>query len=101
MSSALPAAAWLEASTNRIRLTRSRDTSACAIAPPRSPAPTIPTVVMIGCAIVMGVAGLTGKVAVVTGGSRGIGCAIARALLERGASVAITATTDRSLEGGV
>lgn len=42
-------------------------------------------------------AALTGKVAVVTGGSRGIGLAIARALLERGASVAITATSDATL----
>jgi NAD(P)-dependent dehydrogenase (short-subunit alcohol dehydrogenase family) len=40
---------------------------------------------------------LTGKVALVTGGSRGIGFAIARALLERDASVAITATSDTSL----
>src|SRR5687768_11681565 len=40
---------------------------------------------------------LSGKVAVVTGGSRGIGLAIARALLERGANVAITATSSTTL----
>jgi 3-oxoacyl-[acyl-carrier protein] reductase len=39
---------------------------------------------------------LTGKTAFVTGGSRGIGLAIARALLEEGANVALTATTARS-----
>ncbi|MGH9255605.1 MAG: SDR family oxidoreductase [Vicinamibacterales bacterium] len=38
-----------------------------------------------------------GKVAIVTGGSRGIGHAIARALLQQGASVAITATSDDTL----
>jgi NAD(P)-dependent dehydrogenase (short-subunit alcohol dehydrogenase family) len=48
----------------------------------------------------MAVAALTGKVAFVTGGSRGIGFAIARALLERGAHVAITATSDESLQKG-
>jgi 3-oxoacyl-[acyl-carrier protein] reductase len=42
----------------------------------------------------------TGKVALVTGGSRGIGLAIARALLERGAKVAITATSDATLQTG-
>jgi NAD(P)-dependent dehydrogenase (short-subunit alcohol dehydrogenase family) len=41
---------------------------------------------------------LSGRVALVTGGSRGIGLAIARSLLERGASVAITATKQESLE---
>jgi 3-oxoacyl-[acyl-carrier protein] reductase len=39
-------------------------------------------------------AALTGKTAVVTGGSRGIGFEVARALIEQGANVAITATTD-------
>ena len=40
---------------------------------------------------------LTGKVALVTGGSRGIGLATARALLAQGASVAITATDQARL----
>lgn len=40
---------------------------------------------------------LTGTVAVVTGGSRGIGLAIARALLDRGASVTITGTNEKHL----
>ena len=39
----------------------------------------------------------TWKAAVVTGGSRGIGLAIARALVARGAQVAITATSDATL----
>src|SRR5215212_1639985 len=37
---------------------------------------------------------LTGKVAVITGGSRGIGLATARELLQHGASVAITGTSE-------
>jgi NAD(P)-dependent dehydrogenase (short-subunit alcohol dehydrogenase family) len=41
---------------------------------------------------------LNGKVAFVTGGSRGIGLAIARALLAEGARVAITATSDTTLD---
>ena len=41
---------------------------------------------------------LTGKVALVTGGSRGIGFATARALLIQGGSVAITATDQARLE---
>jgi len=44
---------------------------------------------------------LTSKTAFVTGGSRGIGLAIARALLEEGANVALTATTDRSASRAV
>ena len=40
---------------------------------------------------------MTGKVAMVTGGSRGIGYAIARALVQAGAQVAITATSDATL----
>jgi NAD(P)-dependent dehydrogenase (short-subunit alcohol dehydrogenase family) len=39
-----------------------------------------------------------GKVAFVTGGSRGIGQAIARALLRAGTRVAITATSDSTLQ---
>ena len=41
---------------------------------------------------------LDGKVAVVTGGSRGIGFAIARALIHEGARVAITAKSDATLK---
>jgi NAD(P)-dependent dehydrogenase (short-subunit alcohol dehydrogenase family) len=42
----------------------------------------------------------TGKVAFVSGGSRGIGLATARALIEIGARVAITATSDDTLRAG-
>ena len=45
----------------------------------------------------MGSTSLAGKVAVVTGGSRGIGLAVAEALLRQGASVAITGTSDEHL----
>ena len=41
--------------------------------------------------------GLAGKVALVTGGSRGIGAAIALLLLESGCEVTITARTKESL----
>jgi 3-oxoacyl-[acyl-carrier protein] reductase len=41
---------------------------------------------------------LSGRVAVITGGSRGIGRAIADALLQRGASVAITGTSQANLD---
>jgi len=40
---------------------------------------------------------MTGKVALVTGGSRGIGLATAVALAARGAAVAVTATSDDGL----
>jgi 3-oxoacyl-[acyl-carrier protein] reductase len=40
---------------------------------------------------------MTGKVALVTGGSRGIGLATARALASRGGAVAITGTSDDTL----
>jgi 3-oxoacyl-[acyl-carrier protein] reductase len=44
---------------------------------------------------------LAGKTAIVTGGSRGIGLAIARALLEAGSNVVITATSDASVNEGL
>ncbi len=43
---------------------------------------------------------LAGKVAVITGGSRGIGLATGRALLEHGASVAITGTQESTVSAG-
>jgi NAD(P)-dependent dehydrogenase (short-subunit alcohol dehydrogenase family) len=44
---------------------------------------------------------LTGKVAVVTGGSRGIGLAIADALLRQGASVVISGTSQSHLDKAI
>jgi 3-oxoacyl-[acyl-carrier protein] reductase len=41
---------------------------------------------------------LDGKVAIVTGGSKGIGLAVAEALLGRGASVAISARGGQALD---
>jgi len=48
----------------------------------------------------MNMSSLTGKVAVVTGGSRGLGLATERALLQQGASVAITGTNPATLKAG-
>jgi 3-oxoacyl-[acyl-carrier protein] reductase len=48
----------------------------------------------------MNMSALTGKVALITGGSRGIGLATAQALLAQGASVAITGTNDSTLSAG-
>src|SRR5262245_37586534 len=99
MSSALPAATLPSASISSTRETRSPRASACAAAPAMSPAPMMPIVVMNPWVILVdGMSPLTGKVALVTGGSRGIGLATARALLTQGGSVAITATDQARLE---
>ena len=44
---------------------------------------------------------LSGRTAIVTGGSRGIGLAIAEALLEEGANVVVTGTTQNTLDEAV
>ena len=89
MSSALPAATRRVSSMSVIDRTRFDRARACAIAPPSSPAPIMATS-CIRCDIVIAMQSLRGKVALVTGGSRGIGLAIARALVADGVQVAIT-----------
>src|SRR5258707_3006361 len=89
MSSALPAATRRVSSMSVIERTRFDRASACAVAPPSSPAPIMATF-CIRCDIVVAMQSLRGKVALVTGGSRGIGLAIARALVAEGVDVAVT-----------
>src|ERR1041385_744749 len=98
MSSALPAAAFAAESMTRMWRTRSRAASACAHEAPMSPAPTIATVAMKRWVILPVVTTLNGKTAIVTGGSRGIGLAIARALVKSDANVMITGTTQKHLD---
>src|SRR5690349_21224929 len=102
MSSALPCATRSSESMSRISRTRSRNASACAMAPPSAPPPMIATkdidVILVAMSGIPQTLDLTGKVALVTGGSRGIGLAIADALLEASASVVITARTESHLK---
>src|SRR5688500_1007465 len=57
----------------------------------------IATLVMDGKYCNGGMERLTGKVAVITGGSRGIGLGTARAFIARGARVVITGTREDTL----
>src|ERR1700704_6887700 len=96
MSSALPSATRPLSSIRRTMAAAFLRATACATRPPSSPAPTIATSCM-RCDIVIPMQLLTGKVAVVTGGSRGIGFAIAHALAAEGVKVAITGLSDSHL----
>src|SRR5579875_812729 len=58
-------------------------------------------VAVVGMAACRGMAGFEGKVALVTGATRGIGLGIARELVRRGASVCITARKPDELERAV
>src|SRR5687767_2232047 len=107
MSSAFPSATSRAGSMSTRRRTRSRAASTCAVVAPRSPAPMTATVDIRAPALVdsrttvlyraMAPLTLTDQTAVVTGGSRGIGYAVAAALLQRGASVVISGTNDATL----
>src|SRR5207244_4385801 len=98
MSSALPSATRPRSSTRRIAAATFRRASACAAAPPSSPAPMIAMsrMGMRYCKFDV-MESLNGKVALVTGGSRGIGLAIARALVANGATVSVTGKSDAHL----
>src|SRR5438105_5003431 len=95
MSSAFPAATVPASSRRTIARATSRRARRCATWPPSSPAPKIATD-CIGAifywlsAESLMMQSLHGKVAVVTGGSRGIGLAIARALVADAVQVAVT-----------
>src|SRR5829696_981481 len=110
MSRALPSAMRPSGSMSRTSWTRPRAESACASAPPSAPAPIIATVDMRGALLyrlrappppgsrdVHSWFMLKRMVAIVTGGSKGIGLAIARAFLERGMQVAISGRNDKDL----
>src|ERR1700704_293538 len=96
MSSALPSATRPLSSIRRTMAAAFLRATACATRPPSSPAPTIATSCM-RCDIVIPMQSLNGKTAVVTGGSRGIGFAIAHALAAEGVKVAITGRSDSHL----
>src|SRR5882672_1290114 len=106
---------------SRISRTRSRSASVCATAPPRAPLPMIATndmgpvpdlrptragfygscadsIILVAVSAIPQTVDLAQKVAIVTGGSRGIGLAIAGTLLDAHASVVITGRSEGQLE---
>src|SRR5215207_8582722 len=89
MSSAFPCAIRTSLSIRRISRTRLRPASLCASVLPIGPAPMM-AIRDIGVDYSSLMSDFTGRVALVTGGTRGIGEAIVRALSSAGASVAFT-----------
>src|SRR5215213_6530395 len=83
-------------SISRISRTRLRPASVCASVLPIGPAPMM-AIRDIGVDYSSLMSDLTGRVALVTGGTRGIGEAIVRALSDAGAAVAFTGRDEKRL----